>query len=115
MQIVITQKMSFARPTTTPKHYLAAGASGWIETFLRADADRDLEKFVSPRPVRDMAINFIDSCEAQIEKKQTKWPDILSYISRILRIHPDKIPVAVGVAFWARVTMIEDEKLDGGN
>lgn len=110
MQIVVTQKMCFGRPVTTPKHYLSTGASGWLETFERKDADKSLQKFIGHRPIHDMVLNFIDHIESSLEKKKASWSDVLSYISRIVRVHPDKIPCDVAVAFWAYVTAHEDDK-----
>lgn len=108
MQLVITQKMSFGRPVIANKHYLSSGASGWLETFLRVEADKALQIFIGQRSIADFVSNFLEHQDLQVEKKKTTWSDVTGYLSRIMRIHPEKIPVEVGVAFWANVTMIED-------
>jgi hypothetical protein len=110
MQFVITQKMSFGRPAIASKHYLSAGASGWIETFDRASSDKALQKFIGTRSISDFVSNFIEHCKLNLDKK-AGWTEVTSYLSRIMRIHPDKIPVEVGIAFWAHVAMAEE---DGG-
>ena len=43
-------------------------------------------------------------------KSKITWSDITLYLGRITRIHADKIPMNVGVAFWAKIVTIEDAK-----
>lgn len=114
MQIVIDQKITFGPPATTPKHYLATGASGWTETFLRSDSDQALDKLIVPRSLEDMISNFVECMKNQIERKQIRWHDVTGYLSRILRIRPDKVPIACGVAFWAKTLAFMDDH-EGSN
>jgi hypothetical protein len=110
MQITITQKMSFGRPVIGPKHYLSTGASGWIETFLKTDADAALRRLLGRVSIADVVNNFIEHMELEIEKKKANWTDVTKYLSRIVRVAADKVPYEAGVAFWAHVVQIEDQE-----
>lgn len=113
MQIVIDQKVTFGPPATTRQHYLATGASGWIETFLRVESDRELDKLIVPRSLVDMISNFVECMNNEVEKRAIRWHDVTGYLSRILRIRPEKVPIACGVAFWAKTIAFMDD--NGGS
>jgi len=113
MQITINQKMSFGRPVIGPKHYLATGASGWIETFLKVEADKALKTFIGRLCPKELVDNFLEHLALDPDKKRARWPDVTAYLGRIVRVHPDKIPIEVAVAFWAQIVKIEDQA--GGN
>lgn len=110
MSIRVIQKVSFGRPEISRKHYMSIGASGWVETFLRCQADFALEKFVTPLGIQEVVSNFIAQNDVALQKK-VSWSDVTTYLGRIVGIAADKIPMDVGVAFWGQVVLIEEGKV----
>lgn len=102
-------RVTYGRPVIGPKHYVAVAGNGWTETFVRAEADSALQTFAGKAPVSEMVNNFLDHMELSNKSKIT-WSDITIYLGRIARLNTDKVPMNVGVAFWARIVQIEDAK-----
>lgn len=109
MAIATGYRVTYGRPTIGPKHYVAVAGNGWTETFLRLEADSALKIFAGIAPVAELVNNFLDHMELSNKSKIT-WSDITLYLGRIARLHADKIPMNVGVAFWAKIVQIEDAK-----
>lgn len=115
--IFINHKVGFQKPTIGPKHYIAAGSSGWVETFPRDRADKALKAFIGRLEIEEMVDNFIEQIRLAAKetgKDKIFWHDVTSYLGRILRVKAEKIPFEVGIAFWGHVVMTQEAD-DGGN
>jgi hypothetical protein len=116
MDIFINLKVGFQRPSIGPKHYIATGSSGWVETFPRDRADKALKAFIGRLEIEEMVSNFLEQIRLAAKetgKDRIFWHDVTSYLGRIIRIKPEKIPYEVGVAFWAHVVMIQESDGEG--
>lgn len=100
-------RVTFGRPVIGPRHYVAVAGGGWTETFKRSDADEALVIFAGKNSVVELVDNFLEHMRLANKGKVT-WSDVTLYLGRIYRISTDKVPMMVGVAFWAKVAEIED-------
>lgn len=100
-------RVTFSRPVVGPKHYVAIAGGGWTETFLRTTADAELCAFAGKNAVGELIDNFLEHMRLA-DKGKITWSDITLYLARNHRIHTDKVPMMVAVAFWAKVAEIED-------
>lgn len=99
----IVEEFSFGPPTITPRVYLAAGPSGWPETFQRKRADAELVAFLQPLPLEDVVQAFVDGHALAAKQEALGWHTMIGHLGRLMEIHPRKVPPAVAVAFWAHV------------
>lgn len=98
--------MTFTRPVTGPKVYVARGPSGHPETFRREDADQALRLFLGAVPTTIAIEGFLR--KLQLEGRLEGWADVVEYLGAFTQIAPDRVPLDVAVAFWAQVTQVQE-------
>ena len=99
----MTSTVTYHAPTIGPKFYTARGSSGWVESFPRERADRELQTFLGSVPVK----TAVDGFRAQMKltsKKGIDWSMILDYLMFIAQTkRTNLITDGAGVAFWCKV------------
>lgn len=103
--IVKREELFFTCPLVSSKLYVAKGPSGWLESFKRAELDRELEAFTKPLIAEDLVFMFVESRALSQDREETNWHTLIGWIARTLGIEPKLVPPTVGIAFWGRVVI----------
>lgn len=104
------ESLVFMPPIIGPKVYLARGSSLWPETFDRAKADAELINFLDPLDLDEVVETFVLGREVAEDAKPVSWHTIIGFLGRTLSVHPNHVPQAAAIAFWAHVIMAQATK-----
>lgn len=104
---VLDEGLSFGPPSITPHVYLAAGPSGWPETFNRKQADAALLAFIHPLPLEDVIETFLAARALAEDPTVIGWFTVIGHLGRLMNVHPKLVPAPAGVAFWAQVLLAQ--------
>ena len=99
--------MTFTRPKVGPKVYLSRGPSGHTETFIRTEADQDLRHYLGTDSRLVIATEgFLR--KMMLERRFEDWSDVIGYLSEMSGLDVDLVPLNVGVAFWAHISVARE-------
>lgn len=99
--------VTYHNPTVGPRLYMARGSSGWVESFQRSDADKQLAAYLGHVTLKIA----VDGFRSRLKRTQHScdWHEILDYLSHITSKSANLVPDVVGVAFWCQYVLSERE------
>lgn len=106
----LKESLVFMPPIVGPKVYLARGSSLWPETFDRTKADAELAAFLNPLDVNEVLDTFLLGRDVSDDTKPVTWHTIVGFLGRTMSVHPNHVPQAGAIAFWAHVIMADAHK-----
>jgi hypothetical protein len=102
------QAVAFKRPTVGARVYLVESGAGWVETYVRKEADAAIAKFLHPLVIGDVLGAFQTAMELEADKET--WEDVIGFLGKITNRTASTIPEIVAVGFWGQLITFEHQQ-----
>jgi hypothetical protein len=99
--------VTFTRPVVGPKVYTSRGPSGFVETFTRTAADESLQKLLGKLPLKTLVDGYLRKSALE---GQDSWSLLTTYLSELIGLDDELLPLDAVIAFWAHVGFARDTK-----